>query len=502
VVGQGGAPLADVLVAAVARDSTVATARSTLLGIYQLRGLPPGRYELRFSRIGSQPATRSPVQVGDETTRVEDVVLDPLPVRLAGVDVRDRPVCNVNERDATVLVQMWNRARATVPPDHPESRVATFEAHVLRIEGRADATGYYAPDTVGSSVVVLDSLRGRESIVDSLIGRTPAETLETIGFVHRNARGVVVDEVPGLQALLSEAFVRRHCFRGATPSSTHPELIGIAFTPSERREALVDVAGILWLDRSSLEPRRVEFDYTNVAAGRYTLCDAEAQASADRMCLDFDESGANRFGIGGDADFRRLPTGDWAMVRWTSRAISTEMRFATSPRPRGKRFLMPKESSCSSPKRGVAPRRGDCVSMLWPLPRLRIVTSILAEAWRDGIEVYGDSRARAAIRGIERTQAGPRPAFVAGTLTDTGGHPLRNAIVHADSLGRIARTDSLGKFRLQLAPGMVTLSIRCRGWQSVRLTISVLPDSTRHLSGTLRPESPLTNVGTDCSRWQ
>jgi hypothetical protein len=501
VVGQGGQPLAEVVVAAVARDSTVATARSTLLGVYQLRGLPSGRYELRFSRIGYQPVTRSPVQVSDETTRVEDVVLEPLPVRLAGVDVRDRPECNVDERDAAALVQMWNRARAHVPADHPESRVATFEAHVLRIEGRADATGYYAPDTIGSSVVVLDSLRGRESITDSLIGRTPAETLETTGFVHRNARGVVVEEIPGLQALLSDAFVRRHCFRSATPSDTHPELVGIAFTPSERREGLVDIAGVLWLDRSSLEPRRVEFDYTNVAASRYSLCDVGAQASADRMCLDFDESGANRFGIGGDADFRRLSTGDWAMIRWTSRVISTEMRFVASPRPRGLRFLSPKEG-CPSPRTIAAPRRGDCVRLGWPLPRLLIATSILAEAWRDGTQVYGDSSARAAIRGIERQQAGRRPALVAGTLTDTGGHPLRNAIVNADSLGRIARTDSLGAFRLQLSPGMVTLSIRCRGWQSVRLTISLLPDSTRHVSGMLRPESPLTNGGTDCSRWQ
>ncbi len=171
-------------------------------------------------------------------------------------------------------------------------------------------------------------------------------------------------------------------------------------------------------------------------------------------------------------------------------------------RRRGSRFLSPKEH-CNEKTRTSAPQRGDCVSTLWPVPRLAVTSATVLEAWQDGRTMYADSSALAGLRESARYESRTWRATLEGTLTNSVGRPLRNAIVNADSLGRVARTDSLGMFRMQPLPsGALTLVIRCRGQRTVRVRVAMGSDSTRRLSGVLQPDSLVTNAGTDCSRWQ
>lgn len=499
VVQADSTPVADVLVTAVdSTGSTAANARTVASGKYTLRVLHPGRYELRVVRIGYRPIALTQIEVGKNDARVFDIVMEALPQVIPGVEVRDHDECRVSEQEGRTLLDLWKRGGATVAPPKQANSQGLLEAHLARMRGWVDATRYYAPDTVGSPIMELDSLRASESIVDSVIGKTPPETLETRGYVRRNSLGALVYDVPGPAALLSDGFLRVHCVHVLNPPPEHRDWIGLAFTPRGAREGVVDISGVLWLDRSSAAPRRVEFDYTNVPPQQYQLCQTEPPQAEASSCLEFDESGANRFGIGGEAEFLRLANGEWLTSRWTTRLISAEMHFQASRRQT--RYLVPKENCSEKPKPGI-PKAGDCISVLWPVPRLSVVSTTVVELWEDGTTVYRDSAALAPIRLTALKRAGGRPARLEGKLTDLDGRALRDATVSEDSLGRVARTNSEGEFEISLLPpGPAAFRIRCNGYISVRLSIQMLADSSRHLSGALRPDSLVPNRGTDCAK--
>ena len=69
-------------------------------------------------------------------------------------------------------------------------------------------------------------------------------------------------------------------------------------------------------------------------------------------------------------------------------------------------------------------------------------------------------------------------ALVRGVVTDSGGHPLESVEISATTIGRLARTDSEGRFTIGgMLAGRNRLLIRRLGWKALDTTIVVDPKS-------------------------
>jgi hypothetical protein len=482
VLDDGTAPLPGVVVTAIgATGNSVANSLSSASGEYLLRVPAPGRYTLRVLRIGFRPTLIDGIEVGRDSVRVAPLVLTPIPVAIAGVSIRDNTDCSVERADADAFVRLWEQARAALIAAQLSGQAARLDVQLIRVDGRVDAMRYHAPDVVGSPVPEIDSSTVREWFADHAFATTPAETLDATGYVRPRADGSLVYDAPGPESLLSDAFLQRHCFGVVKPPRDHPDWIGIAFTPRGKNGSFVDVSGVLWLDRQSAELRHLEFEYTNLPRMTRELCERAAPREAldGSRCQQFTEDGSNRFGVGGESEFRRLPTGEWLTARWILRTLSDEMTYR--PGPRATRLLYPKES-CTGPIK-TNPKPGDCVRVNWPVPRLGVSSTVVARVIRDGSELFRGDTALAFMAAAARTQAGARPSTLEGRISDAAGNPLENVIVQTGKPNRVGITDSRGAFRITaLPPVRVALSIRCRGYQPVALTVAMLPDSTRRLS--------------------
>jgi hypothetical protein len=92
------------------------------------------------------------------------------------------------------------------------------------------------------------------------IASQPPESLAQFGFVQpRDTISGPVYFGPDIAVFFSDAFLRTHCFRLIPgPDRT---LIGLGFEPIKTRK-VVDIEGVLWLDRGRNRLRRLEYRYT------------------------------------------------------------------------------------------------------------------------------------------------------------------------------------------------------------------------------------------------
>jgi hypothetical protein len=122
----------------------------------------------------------------------------------------------------------------------------------------------------------------------------PVEELVTAGYMLLSPERVELKGVDAT-AILSDEFVRHHCFGLRAAGPDQPGMVGLEFVPLEGR-VHPDVRGVLWLDRATAELRYVEYTYTGL----------RFRGPADRL--------------GGRFDFRRLPGGAWILASWSVRA--------------------------------------------------------------------------------------------------------------------------------------------------------------------------------------
>jgi hypothetical protein len=122
--------------------------------------------------------------------------------------------------------------------------------------------------------------------------KTPAN-LERAGYIQ-GKWDVLTYYGPGADLLLSERFLRLHCFRRETGPGARSGLLGLAFEPLPSQQ-LPDVEGVLWIDPVLHLLRDIEYTWTNAPP--------EARAPA----------------VGGRVDFARLASGGWIIQRWNMR---------------------------------------------------------------------------------------------------------------------------------------------------------------------------------------
>lgn len=155
--------------------------------------------------------------------------------RLPGVRVTGKTPCEIHPETAAQTAELWLAAREA-------------------LEGAAARAGTAPKLLVQRWRRTLDAsfrLRWERRDTSSVTTLHPFETpppgnLERAGYIQqRGWTTVFYGPDPGL--LLSESFLRRHCFRRIEGEGANAGLSGLAFAPLPASER-TDVAGVLWVD--------------------------------------------------------------------------------------------------------------------------------------------------------------------------------------------------------------------------------------------------------------
>ena len=277
---------AGVIVAASDAKGTVAA--QTLTGdngAYELRLPAAGRYDVRVLRIGFRPTTVPSFEMRTGESRDLTIVLRGDAIVLSPVTVQGRSVCRVRQDSGQAVAHLWEEARKAITATQllPGGRRQTVKWTV-----------YDRTTDLSGKQVLSQSANSYSAAAVKAFFSLPPDSLAKVGYMSEDASGMVY-RAPDADALLSDAFASLHCFRVEPPTKERGDEIGIGFRPARTRGHIVDIEGTLWLDRSSLELRQIEFRYTNLPE-------------------DY-----SRVNAGGVVEFLRLSTGRWLVSRWQIR---------------------------------------------------------------------------------------------------------------------------------------------------------------------------------------
>lgn len=266
--GQGGEPAGSAL--------------SAPDGGYAVRAPRAGRYVVSAKRIGVRRLVSEVFDVVEGETVARDLLLDALLYQLPEVVVTGLAACGEDEHDGARVSSLWEEARTALLATRISLRDSLFRARVTRYVRQLDPR----------SRRVIEETRGEASgVVSRPFAPVDAESLSARGYWHPQADGRVTYYGPDADVMLSDGFVRDHCFGEVRGGRNRRGLVGLGFRPLPQR-SLPDVVGTLWLDERRFELRLVEFSYSRVPANA---------DSAD---------------IGGEMHFERLSNGAWLVRRW------------------------------------------------------------------------------------------------------------------------------------------------------------------------------------------
>jgi hypothetical protein len=214
----------------------------------------PGAASVQIRRIGYRPRL---IAVPDSARRVEGFVelsLERLPLLLEPVEAVDNALCSPRPDRGDALA-LWNQAQS-----------AFLAAVIARAEKPAQVRLLSYNRSIDprtrKPIHQTVQLRTGWSSRPFAAARSPAMFV-TRGYLDENATGRTF-YAPDADVLLDESFRLSHCFSLAPVDAAHAGQIALAFEPALGRDTVVDVAGVVWLDRSPLAVRSIDFTYTGV----------------------------------------------------------------------------------------------------------------------------------------------------------------------------------------------------------------------------------------------
>jgi hypothetical protein len=287
VVDGAGAPLGHALVQ-VRGDSITFSAQvvTTASGNFAIAVPEPGRYTVRLAAIGFEPRAIPAFDTPIGGRRLEDLVMTRAVLTLQDIEVvASFTRCGSGGGGGEVLGRLLDAARTSL-----EVMSATLNQRGSGF--RVSAISRRAVATRADSLIVADTATG--TIVAWPIQSIDPDSIARVGFaVLQPLRPDAGREWygPDLRVLFSEWFLASHCFLVDGAASTD-ELIALTFAPSARRDGIVDVEGVLWIERGSLALRRMTFVHRDLPRGL-------PAGSA-----------------GGEMHFAILPSGAWMPVEW------------------------------------------------------------------------------------------------------------------------------------------------------------------------------------------
>ena len=202
--------------------------------------------------------------------------------RLPDIRISARTSCQIHPESAAATAEIWIDAKTALESVAAgDSSVPTFLVQNWR-------------RTLGPNL----RLRWEERDTARVTTRQPfskkaPDNLERAGYIQ-GKWNVLTYYGPDAELLLSERFLRQHCFRPEPGGGARAGLVGLAFEPLPSQR-LPDVAGVLWIDPVLRLLRYVEYTWTNPPL--------EARAPA----------------LGGRVDFIRMADGRWIIQRWNMR---------------------------------------------------------------------------------------------------------------------------------------------------------------------------------------
>jgi hypothetical protein len=344
---------------------------------------PRATTSLHVVRIGYRP--RDVVLRSSDST--VNVRLAAIPAFLSGVTASSRRVCP-GDRGSSQGFELWEQARAALL-----ASVVAREAHPPRIRLMSFAR---------TREPVLNKLNHEETTMKELtversyVAARPAWAFAYEGYMREEIGGERTFYAPDNETLLDPSFAGTHCLHVVRGDREHPDQVGIAFEPTQDsdRDTLVDVRGVLWIDRAKPALRSLEF--------RYTGLEPDARES------------------GGEIFFRLMPNGASMIERWTIHTTIVAMDVEMHPDGL-RRPTIPRELRRNTRRLGTREVGGEVASVQWP----------------DGSTWHG---------------ALPR---ITGILTDTAGIPVVGARVWMMKTGDTVTTNEDGRFSLpHVMPGV------------------------------------------------
>ena len=278
------APVAGAVVSVV--DAAGATAARTITdehGRYNVLWSETAR-RLHVVRIGLRPvdATLPPGPARDTTI---NLAMDLVPALLDTVVVALNPVCPESP-DRRAAAQLWEQARAGLLTTIVARDANAATMSILTFERRMDRSS--------QRVTQQRERRAMGSSSRPFVAGRVGSALVRQGF--RAMRGTEeLYYAPDADVMFDESFSATHCFSVQRADDTHRGLIGLAFepTPERKRDTLVDVRGVLWLDPAAATLSRLDFRFTGVNAA------------------------AERAGAGGSLRYQAMPNGVAFIDEWT-----------------------------------------------------------------------------------------------------------------------------------------------------------------------------------------
>lgn len=252
VDGVAARPIAGVVVSAFDTGGrSLGRTLSDDSGAFRLAA--PAAVRLQLQRLGYRPRElRLPAAVVRDTL-LADLALQPIPLAIGPLHVRESQICKPRADDAQVLA-LWEQARSGLLASvvAAEARPATMR--LLLFDRTRDARA----DTVVTQSTQLVAASSTRAFYAADSAR---------GFAHR---GYMVADgadrrryfAPDADVLLDPAFGATHCFRIVQGQGDHADEVGLGFAPAASRS--VDVEGTLWIDPRTPALRTLEFSYTGV----------------------------------------------------------------------------------------------------------------------------------------------------------------------------------------------------------------------------------------------
>jgi hypothetical protein len=246
-------------------------------GRIDLRAPMRGPYRVRADKVGYDSWLSVQLALGDRTVYVRAGMVPGH--NSAAAFARNESACQQMVGPGTAIGDMWT-----------EIKTALTASAVTEAQGLVplDVDVYErALDMNGGIVSERTEQRNR-------ISRRPLLGIswDQIDTTRRNeASGTDVFRAPDAATLVSDQFVKSHCFAAIRGYGPETGLTGLEFKPA-RVGGLPELAGVLWLDPKTNSLRALNFDYVNLPIPLRI-----ARTS-------------------GRLEFDQLPSGQWIVPRW------------------------------------------------------------------------------------------------------------------------------------------------------------------------------------------
>jgi len=276
-----GAPIPAVFVVLVdSAGSDLAGSLTDAAGHFVLRAPGAGHYRLRADRIGYASTVSAAFTLSSHETKRSRMKVHVEPVRLEVLNVAQTQVCK-RRSGSRQAYELWEEARKALEAANWTRKLRMYRYDAVIYQR---ALGTKSRRTVEEQT---DSLHYAASVPFRSV---PVAELRLRGYVA-GAPGAEFYYGPDADVLLSDEFQEDHCFWTRRGSGERKGWVGLAFRPIPSRK-LPDIKGVLWLDQSTSELRRVEFSYTGLKPRRGVPAPE------------------------GRVEFSRLSTGEWIVPKW------------------------------------------------------------------------------------------------------------------------------------------------------------------------------------------